>query len=173
VARPPLRPAATTDGALRVVFFRPVDFRAVDLRVVDFLRPAVDFLRPVDFVVEDFRPVAFLRVADDLVLPVDLRVLEAPPELRCEVGSLVGIPLILLGNPAEAASGRVAAVPDPVSIASVVGVSVAMSASSGCKAGSIIMLSSAMTPLSMGFRALPWYDPLYSYKQRIFQRDIE
>jgi hypothetical protein len=108
VARPPLRPAVLTDGALRVeVFLRPVLFRAVDflrvvvdlrvdLRAVDFrpvvlravarppLRPAaardedVVFLRPVLL-----RPVDFLRV------PVDLRVVDF---LRPDVLRAVALP---------------------------------------------------------------------------------
>jgi hypothetical protein len=98
VARPPFRPAWTTEGALRPVdFFRPDDFLRplLDLRPVLFLLEEVDlrpvlflleevFLRPVDFLrvpeavpLELFRPVAFLRPPDDLV-PVDLRVLGAP-----------------------------------------------------------------------------------------------
>lgn len=79
VARPPLRPAATTDGALRVVDLLPELLRAVDfLRVVVLLRPVVlravarPPLRPAATRAADFLPV-LLRVVDLLRVPVLLR----------------------------------------------------------------------------------------------------
>jgi hypothetical protein len=77
VARPPLRPAWTTDGALRVLFLRPVDLRVVDFRVPVDLR-AVDFLRPVVLRAvarPPLRPAA-ARVVDFLRVPVLLRVVD-------------------------------------------------------------------------------------------------
>jgi hypothetical protein len=95
VALPPLRPAATTEGALPVVdllrVLRAVDFLRVPvvLRAVARppLRPAaareVDFLRvpdvlrvPVVLRAVLLRPVVFLRVDDDFLVVVDLRVLD-------------------------------------------------------------------------------------------------
>jgi hypothetical protein len=75
VARPPLRPACTTDGALRVVFLRPVDLRVVDFFRVPVALRAVDFLRPVVLRAvarPPFRPAA-ARVVDFLRVPVLLR----------------------------------------------------------------------------------------------------
>jgi hypothetical protein len=88
VARPPLRPAWTTEGALRVVFLRPVDLRVVDFFRVPVDLLAVDFLRPVVLravarpplrpaaarAVDFFRVPVLLRVVDFLRVPVVLLV---------------------------------------------------------------------------------------------------
>jgi hypothetical protein len=115
VALPPLRPAATTDGARRVVFLRvvlrpvvdrlrvpvllrvvdffrvpvdlrvPVVLRAVDLRVVDFFRVPVDLRVPVVLRAVVFRPVVFFREEEDFLVPVDFRVPEVPAVFRVVV----------------------------------------------------------------------------------------
>jgi hypothetical protein len=114
VALPPLRPAATLAGDLRVVFLRPVDLRAVAfLRPVD-LRVEVDFRVPVDLRAVLLRPVVFLRLDEDFLLAVVFRVVDL---LR--TGLRVERP--------ESAPNTSDVIPPPVSIVRVVGVKVVSS----------------------------------------------
>jgi hypothetical protein len=153
VARPPLRPAATLAGDLRVV-----------LRAVDFLRVEVDFLRvPVDFRVvflravlravarPPLRPAAttdgalrvvFLRPVDlrvevDFRVPVDLRAVLLRPVvfLRLDEDFLLAVvfrvvDLLRTGlrvERPESAPNTSDVIPPPVSIVRVVGVKVVSS----------------------------------------------